>query len=349
MAKTQRRGFSWWVAFALVAGVAGVAAIIAGAYKAQGPGYDSNLLLEVGAGLLIAALILMLERVLERRIEEAEEAVEEAVAQVEGTSLAVESRLENVEQSVTRIEESFARLDELGDMYARVLNDRMGQVDDLIGDYESLVSPSTLSQLIEHAEAIGAIDPAGIRVRVGNTTKWIRFRRYSPSELLEGVVPSSVDLVLEDVAANEESVIQWRYQAYSEVADAIREALRTTGELDRSFDPKTVFEGLKEAIKVATDAKLGRGGSPMDLDPIKEVPNRQWALTTFGLESLDQRWRVSRDDLFGNRTWAQQLRKQEWVDWDLVTEAFEIVKAQNRPGGSDLWARGRSGRTGGTT
>lgn len=301
-----------------VLSVLGVAAISFG-WASASRGFVSSLLLEMGAGLFLFAALLVLEGVLERRIEEVSEESSSALRDVN-------ERVNEVEQGVADVKESVARLDEVGGRTREALKARRDAIDEAFAGFDEAVSPTTVTGLLREAERVEAVSRRGVRVRIGGSHYRLRISMSgNPVEtaLAEMRGERLVKLTLETPNGRESDSITWVQQDVGEVMATLVERLQVLGEHRPDFDAEHLLRKFRDTVRTAIEAKTTFEAGPGDLGPVIEIPGSQWAITEWGLECLDRYYTIEKER-FSEDDWLRHMREKYWVDFDDFDEALGV-------------------------
>lgn len=296
--------------------VLGVAAIGFGWIVAP-EGFPSSLLLEVGAGLVLFAFLLMLERTLVRSFEAS---IEEAKAESRESVGEIRGRIEEVEESVAEVRSEVARLGEIGAETRRAIAERQGEIERTFEEFAGDVSPGAISGILSVAERLNAIDPAGVRVWVDDTWLRLRFRDVGSS------FDQSIDVTIEEYDGTEIDQVHWADQTAHEVMLEVVEKLQAHGRYSAEVQPDIIFERLRDTVRTAVELRTQARRGPGDLPPMVEIPNDQWAVTTEGVGCLERNYFVD-NGRFNEDDWSAHMSEKTWVDYDKFRVAFDVAKA----------------------
>jgi hypothetical protein len=59
---------------------------------------------------------------------------------------------------------------------------------------------------------------------------------------------------------------------------------------------------------------------------VVEIPNDQWAVTTYGVEALEVHYFIEKEQ-FDEDDWLRHMSEKSWVDMEKFKEAFSVAKA----------------------
>jgi hypothetical protein len=164
-------------------------------------GYLSNLVLNVGTAVLLFAPLLYLQRLVEERVTRVQQETSASVA-------ALTSQAADVGRQV---DEASARLDELSESTMDRLRQAQDRDAQAFATFEDKPSRDALMVLLDRAQDLRAIDPAGVRVRVPGTPTRLRFlidRVLSAFDGGEG--EASLLVKVESLGGLEEGRAEWR-------------------------------------------------------------------------------------------------------------------------------------------
>lgn len=275
-------GWVKWLVFALL--ILGAAFIGAG-WKLEDEGYVSSAALEVGAALLLAVPLIVIERLMEDRIssfqQTAEESLQDVRSEVETVRRDVHTARTEIEQlgraTADRIEATRAA----DAARAQALRDE--------------VSETNAWNLLYRAEELGATSRAGVRVPIPDSELRVRFTLVSGQEDDDH---GHIRLGIESPAGDEcGRPVEWMPNEPGEQALArLWEELARAGAGDITFDAEVVVRRLADMLEATIEVRNGaRKGVPLDC--VLEVAG-DWAITYEGFASLRERGRrVGRERL----------------------------------------------------
>ena len=241
-----------------------------------GGDYLPSVLLEIGAAFFLIVPLVILERVINRTIGEANQHQADLHKEVA-------TKVEEVQQDV---QDARTRIDELDAALARQMASmRAADVDALQGLHAD-VSESNTWSLLCRARDLGAVEARGVRIRLPDCDLRVRF---APMPSAHDRKAGSVRLSFEgadgeEIAAPEDwSPDEPAHHALARLAENLQRAGVYPG--DRSFNAVAIFEGLIELLGTVIARRTGeRDGA--HLGPIIELTG-PWAITTHGLEHVD--------------------------------------------------------------
>jgi hypothetical protein len=269
--------------------------------------YVPGLLLELGSGLLLFAVLFQMERMLEERIESVRRETTESVAEVS-------QRVSEVE---TVAKQAQVSMDQLTDLTKRIMQRRADEVEALFSAFAGNVSQETTAGVIAAATEINAIDSGGVRIPFG--LEWARLR----FQVERGEWEDTVVVSVESLDGRKISGVNWSPGA--SIEDFIAEVaveLQKAGAFVADFDAGGLFGELQLTLRTALEARTGK--TELGLDPIVELPNNQWAVTTYGLESVDQPWHISWERLSNAE---DDAANEQWIDMHKLREGLEMARA----------------------
>jgi hypothetical protein len=297
--------------------------------------YAQGLALNVGTGIVLFALLYLVQQSVLDQVKEVEKR----------TKSSVETLTDVVEEVRQDVEETKARLGDLGVQTREVLEDQVAETSRLFEEFRQDVSRDTTLNILTAASALGGVSADGVRVQMPATDVWVRFRWIRGAYLESGSSwpgdqhpqMDAVDLIwllLEDIDGTVLDTVTWQQQvAATELMVSVASALQRSGRYPggASFDPDTLFKGLMHLLDVAVQARTRTGPYPHDLGAIVELPNDEWAITDYGLESLTRRYVIDRSRFKEN--WLPQMNTKSWTDIDKFDEAFTVAQALYPPRG----------------
>jgi hypothetical protein len=302
------------------------AALLAVGWRAEG--YLSGLMLNLGTALLLFAPLLYLQRVLERRVVQAQEDTKSSMT-------ALSSEVAEVRRQV---QETSARLDQLGDVTRDVIRQQQDEDQAMFRQFEEEPSWESLSRLLVRARDLNSIDSRGIRVQIPGTWQHLRFSigsRYSdddtPHESRNGSLLLWV--TVERLHGEPLEVVDWLpHESATEFMGKIITCLQRLGLFHEStFDATEILSRLYETLRIAITARTGVGPYS-NLDRIIEIPNDQWVIQTTGLYSPEASYFLPGDvviegsDRPGGRPIQVHMKEKVWVDPDKFDMAYDIAR-----------------------
>lgn len=304
-------------AVAAVVAALGVAAVIAGGQIEDG--YLQSAFLEIGAALLLAAPLFLLERLLEARVSRAQEAAATALRDVA-----------EVREEARRTSE---RLDDLTSQTRAEVGSLATQDAELYDALRADVTANTLRNLLQRGQQLRAIAEAGIRVQVPLMFDRLRFAPAQDGEVL---------VAHEEIDGEVVSVLTWGVderasQLLGRIAVELQRSNRFPGE--DPFDGAEIVKELLRTVQVPIDAR--RRGSVLDLSPIVELCGDQWAITVNGLECLEYPYWIPARRL-SEPDFRSHVMEKTWVKKDdllMAWSAAEALHQRNPP----QWLRDERG------
>lgn len=269
--------------------VTGVALVAAG-WMIQGESYVPGLLQQFGSSLMLLVPLALLGFMLEGRLRRTEEQLRATAEQLDTLTVVTRERLA----------ESRRRQDQVFDQARRA------------------PSRAPVLELLADAARIGAIDPAGIRVRVPATSLRLRFR------------PSDADILvrIEESDGTALGEVDWNsHESAEDFAQELAEALRKVDRYpgDDSYDPAAVFQQLIGVLRRGVQSRVGEHAG--DLEHLIEIPNEHWAICAGGLFSLQRHYHIPAYRITsGHVDWPRHMRSLGWVDEAAFTEAYALAR-----------------------
>jgi hypothetical protein len=269
--------------------LAGVAFVAIG-WVIQGESYVPGLLQQFGSSLMLLVPLALLGFMLEGRLRRTEEQLRATTEQLDTLT------------AVTResLAEGRRRQEEVFEQVRRAPN------------------RTSIHELLVDAIRIGAIDAAGIRVRLPATTLRLRFRPSAADILVR--IEESDGAVLGEVDWSSDETVEIFAR---ELAGALRKVDRYPG--DASFDPAAIFQRLVEVLQRGTQSRVGE--QPGDLEHLIEMPNDNWAICASGLFSLRRHYHIPKYRIIGGHVdWPRHMRSLGWVDEASFNEAYVLAR-----------------------
>jgi hypothetical protein len=275
----------------------GVTLVVIG-WIIQGRTYVPAALLTLGASLMLLVPLAMLGFMLENRMRRAEEQIRAAAVHLDTLTAVTRERLA----------------------------ENRRQREELFDEAKRDPSQETIRVLLSDALQIGAIAPSGVRVQMPGTSLRLRFR---PADgRIQAQVEEPDGTVLESVP--------WNADETADVfARRLTERLRTLNRYpgETSFDPTTILQRLLDALHLGVKARSGE--HPRDLGHLIEIPNKQWAISTEGLFSLQPHYHIPTQRMIdSHENWPRHMRSLAWVDAAAFDEAYLLARQLLRPSGN---------------
>lgn len=272
--------------------------VTAGAVIDPSAGYASAALLEIGAALFLAVPLILLERLLSGRVERAREEVQDRIDSVAADVHRTQSQIEHLgEETRSRIA-------------AKRESDK-----ELLRRLSAEPTERNVWNALHRAQQFSALDPAGVRVRIPESSLRVRFNAVAADEASAG----SVDISVEDRDGRQITGFEsWTFdERAADALTALVEDLWRRGAYpdDERFDATDIFKRLASALgTVLTLWTNGRAGGA--LGPVVELDD-PWALTQYGVEHVtDARRKVARRQLLDDRNGARERLRADDGDAD---------------------------------
>ena len=304
--------------------VLGAGAILVGALV-EGS-YAQGLLLNLGTGVLLFAVLYLVQlRILDR--------VVEAETQHQDSVRELTREVDEVREAVRSTE---ARLGELGDQTRSILDERLKATADAFEAFRANVTCETTLVILQEAVRVGGISRNGVRVAIPDARCWLRFSGLAGTAEPATGGPSkqiqAVWLEIEEMDGSRLGDIYW--EAPTTAAEVMAQLAQRLQQLGRfpgtsHFSPDDIFLALQEVLDIAVSVRTRTRGIPGDLGPLIEVPNDQWAITEDGLECLERPYVITKDRLDAN--WSKQMSSKPWVDMDQFDWAFAVAQSLLQP------------------
>jgi hypothetical protein len=303
--------------------------MLAAAHRFEAP-YEQGLLLNLGTGFLLFALLYLIQQTILDKVRSVERETRQSVSRL----------TESVGKIEEDVRETQARLGELAGEARASLRRRREQSDLVFERFAENVDADTTAALLREAKTVGSISDGGIRMRVPWTHLWIRFRPVfidseagtdsglAPQE--EGAArsdtPDAVWIGLERIDGSSEGERIWtRRESTVDLNTWLALRLQQLGQYpgDDGFDPDAIFGALRDALRVVVDARR-EGGPNHDLDPLIEMPNDEWVITVDGMDCLVQPYPIHRSRLDEN--WMPHIGSKTWANIDKFEQTFNIAR-----------------------
>jgi hypothetical protein len=262
-----------------------------------GRDYLPDLLLQVGSSLLLLIPLVVLNRMLERRLESAER-----------EARSISSDLADVRSQVRR---TAARIDTLGvDSPGDVAKVKRRRTE----AFERLGTNPTadgLGDLLSYAAHIAATPADGLRARLPGEDVWLRMTTAE-----DGVTVTAERRDGEPITST-----TWRDP---EPARALLARVRTSAGAEPGRDDGPVLTELVRTLRLAVESRTG--DRPHDLGQVIESCGAQWVVAADGLRCVDRSYHVPTDRLLGPaEDWIRHMATQPWVDQVAFAEAHRTA------------------------
>lgn len=275
----------------------------------QGGSYVPGLLLQIGSSFFLIVPLVLLNRLLERRLQRAEE------------------RTRSISDTLTdmraRLNETATRLDELGTLTRQSMTEQQEEDLQAADAVQERLSRPALIDLSKRAADARAISPGGVRTHVSGATLWVRLRTEAGKE--DDGAELSYDL--EDRAGARLATVQWgEDETPAAVASRLVTELitRSSGPDQHGYDASALNMQLIEAIRIGLAHRAGTADN--QLGPLVELVNDQWAIATDGLYCLSQPYRIPVDRITGTSDdWRLYMAQKPWVDANKFSEAYKTA------------------------
>lgn len=291
----------------------GVGAVIVGGLV-SGEGYISNLLLQVGSSLVLLIPLVLLGRVIEDRIKEADTRTREVSQQIADVA-------HDVQQTADQV-------DAIGRLTRERLREAQSDLDDQLLMAEVDPSQHNIAVVLAAATDARALSPAGLRFRLGPLTDhWLRFS-------LDGSRSATL-LTVESRDTALATRIVWHNSTPAQALFAtLTSEMRTfevgVEEIDSSAILRRLIGDIKVALSRVEHGDVQRWG------PLIEIVGANWAVATGGLCRLDRHFGIPANRLLNAREdWRAYVLRNSWADADESTEALRTAVAVYRAAGLD--------------
>lgn len=300
----------------------GVLVLFGGLFVDDGA-YAQGLLLNVGTGMVLFAVLYLIQLRILDRVEEVENHTDQAV---QGLSREVEVVRDEVHSAQIK-------LGELGEQTRGILAEQADATSEAFDAFRDDITCETTVAILDEGVRVRGVSRNGVRVEVPNSTLWLRFNVVS----MEPVAPdlsstsasgNAVWLALEEIGGTRVGDFVWeRSESATETMVTLAQRLQQLGAYPggESFSPDDIFSSLQRVLKIAVGARTRSSRYPADLGPLIEVPNQQWAITEAGLECLERRYVIPRGRL--DEPWGAHMATKPWIDMDQFDWAFTIAQA----------------------
>jgi hypothetical protein len=231
-------------------------------------------------------------------------------------------------QAEAQIRATAAQLDTLTATTRQQLSEHRRQREELFGTAKQDPAQGTIRTLLDEAVQIGAIVPAGARVKMPGSQLRLRFR------------PSDTDVLvrIEDLDGSILGEVPWHADEEARIfAQRLVAHLQAIDRYpgDSGFDPTAVLQKLLKLVQLGVESRTGE--RPRDLGPLIEIPNEQWAISADGLFSLQRPYHIQAQRIVGSAEgWPQYMRTQSWVDAGAFDEAHLLAQHLLKPGNETL-------------
>lgn len=287
--------FSWgWILASLVLGLSFIGLAHLADLFWQWPEVTVGTLTDIGAALLIAFFLFILERRFTRRVTEQVRSTAEAV--VEEKTQGIGTRLDDLE----------ARLN------ARRAETQAAQ-DQALDSISDAVSFDSLTGVLAEAEHVGAIGGAGLTVPAGAPgTRLMANFRFGTEQISrgdglvidDGTVPRFRVTIIAEAKPGEFGLphfdVRWEPEiAADEVGARLEAIMRQRDHLTdaKALDFPLSLGGLQRGLRLAIDDQRVPRGEEKLRSKLRELIGQDWAITNAGVQNLGRGWAWTWDEL----------------------------------------------------
>jgi hypothetical protein len=271
-------------------------------------GFLQEFLLQLGSAVLLLAPLVWLERLLSARVD-----------RTEARATAIEEEVEVVQENVRH---AVRRMDDLGEGVRRELRQQVIDDDEAIAAVRRDTRWDHVARLFERGLSVGAIAACGVRVQVPDM--WARLRFEAMPQDRDG--SRYLRVCIEQLDGSTLAELEWGERGdvidlFREIGVELQKANTYPGD---AFDATVITDHLLRVIETGLHAK--RIGSILELSPILEIPHSQWAITTYGVQCLENPYNVefSRLDEDGFLSHVQQ---KTWVSEEDLDDTWRAARA----------------------
>lgn len=256
----------------------------------EGRSFVSGLLLEVGAGLLLFAVLFV----------------------VEGRLL---GELRDLRRDVGQQQ---ATLESLRSLSRELVSQEYAAVADRLSAWEEGFTHAGAWDLLNHAQSVGAVSDEGVRVYLPgpDAERWMRLNAEGDTD------HPRVLFAVEKAEGGVEARYEWHADRSPE--DAVQDLfamVRNTAAEWTGFDVGWILRQGLVPITAGLNARYRVPHSNWDLRPVVEVPDAQWAVTERGLECTTRYYAIDWWTLW-EMDWIHHMSGKGWVNVDEFTTAF---------------------------
>jgi hypothetical protein len=283
----------------------------------------------VGTTVLLFVPLLLAGRGIERMLD----SVHTAQKLVTKQQSEIAERQDKTDSSVARLAEEVSRAQEelrlTREQLSEVVLDRIAERRDrdtaLINEVADTPSRDGLMRALWRAQQLGWISATGCRVSLFDRDVYLRFYVEGDAEHDE---PGLCSLIVEPDDGSALGSFEWRpSESAADLAIWVAETLQSARLYpgDEEFKAGDIFKTLQELLltarKLATDEK----SVERELSPIIQICPPQWAITDYGVESIDPEWTYAIEaDRLDESDWLPHMTAKVWVDYPSFSRALRI-------------------------
>jgi hypothetical protein len=301
--------------------------LLFGAFVLRRNSYWLSVLTEIGGAVALIAPLLIAERYLARRIEQAQAVTSQSVS-------AVVERVEKVEAEAAKLAVSLATLSERA---GRVVDAQRKEFEALLNNLEEDFTAHNIFCLVERAKEIGAISREGVRVIPEYGITRVRFDTsydHEPAGYFseEWIAVPKLSVRLESSSGEAIEELHWTEDMiFDDVVVAVVEMFQRSRDFSPSVDYGQLFRELKDTLDLAVHNRLDNGHVAA---PVIGMPNKHWAISDLGLESVNVLYQIPKQRLW-EPDWVAHMQEKTWVDMDefrwALQEAQQVFRSEHQP------------------
>ena len=310
----------------------------------------SSILIELGAGIGLFALLFFVEhRVLTRRIEATEARHDESIR-------SVSQRVDTIERNTRELRVS---IDDLSKSTHDILGFDRNIFLSKLNDLEATLEFNNMAYVLQRSRLRNETSARGLRVDLED--HWTRLRFHTDvntndndrSDVNEDGGPGSISISIESFAGHCRGVVDWYSgdppdEVFAKVAIELQKKGLYLG--DRQFDPSVVIRKLIYSLRFAHAARSQGGVSADVIGPLIEIiwpyeyltmlssldrnigryeagMNRpQWLVSDDGIESMHYTYSIESSRVHES-DWVLHMSTKAWVDESQFQSAIGVARA----------------------
>jgi hypothetical protein len=221
-----------------------------------------------------------------------------AVRQVQSQQVVAKAEIKELSETVAEIQEGVRqanlRIDEIGSATLGLIDEQKDSDSLLLDEFEKSPNWKTTRAILERGKYVGAVD-ARVGARLGASPTWLWFGTSTRPARSAGYFPA-IEVMIDapSLNSNDHHSVLWGppeepHELMLKVANQLKYLGSYPG--DENFDAGAVFGTVGNTIRRGIEFRHeGR-----EIGKLFAIVNDDWAITSFGLESLGEAYRVPRD------------------------------------------------------
>jgi len=312
-----------WVGYVAVVVTLASAGILVWSWVCQTSTWESGFLVQVGSTLVLAAPLVVVGRLIERRLD----TVGTRQEQIAQGQQATASKVDQLSEDVARTQEDLRLTRE---QLRQVVRDRVAaqRAEDSarFGELGQRPSRDSVLDSLNRAHELNLISASGCRVSLFGTGAYLRFLTVYSG--LNSNRALEIILIAEHINADMFDQMRWEDgQTAADVAVAVAEMMQRADIYpgDRTFDAGKIFEDLAKLLQLV-HGKVASSGGAFSLNYVIQACWPQWVVTDNGVYCIEYPYEVHASRLH-EKDWISHMRGKAWLDNDSFEEALATGRA----------------------